>query len=251
MTDPAAEGQAPPNKLTINAKLHKSNAVVSFRSGGDEPDCISIISTVNDGNGNVKIKIKAVKPSTPNYSINGLTRKSNGTLIEAVHKGKVVGKGKFYVLQPKYLVRGERGETIKDTLQMAAQKPGLSKWAEHEGQPVSLTLLEHNDPPSEKTYAKSYIHTTQVEIQDQYKKPLSKIYAGTGAEEDGIWIAWCQNGNYDDLVGPAGHDMIFPTEEKITEFGVSVAGHEIGTIRRKLSISNDDGQTADYKLTWD
>ncbi|WP_035611052.1 hypothetical protein [Haloferula sp. BvORR071] len=227
---------APPNYCTITATVHPKDAEVEFRVRGDEPGCITIFETVNDGSGTVLLRIQAVTPSTP---ING-GRRPKGSLIEAVHQGNVVGSAKCYVVKPDKIVKGTNP---------IASHPGMFgstgyyAHAQYEGQIVA-GLPEHQTPPATLALPMVFLRLVQVRINNQFNEPLGPMYYGTAVQEDSLCIAWMRSGQYNDPVGR------FANGEDQTPFQIYVAGHDCGQLRRKLTISNATTTTADYLLEW-
>jgi len=239
---------APPNYRTITAKATPPDASISFKLVGEEKDCIAF-ETANEGNGIYKIKVTSKKQSTPDSQGK---RKKNGTVIEAWHKGKRVGSANFYVIVPKSLKRSKRipGENnvIFDIPRLAAQKPGIVSFAEYEGQPVNWALEKGKTSHDEK----SYFETQSVEILDQYGVSLGAMYEGSSVREDSNWIAWMKaNGSYNDPVGVGGPDELMPNQYIPFVWEITVAGYNLGTLSRKLTIELDDGVKANYKLEYD
>jgi hypothetical protein len=249
--DPAqAVGVAPPNELTINIKVTPANAAgaVSFRRAGDEPDCLAFVGNpVVKGNGVIELKIQAVTPSTP---ANGGGRKPNGTLIEAVHNNKVIGIGKYYVIKPASIKTGTPGQIILEMSAKPAEVGTFRLRAEYEGQCVDPGLQQHQAPPATFPPAgqpgapKYYVEFIPIEILDQYNMPLGGMYSDTAVREGGTWMAWMGSGSYLDPQGCGGNKVSDGYIE------IYVAGYYCGDCNTRLTIANDNGTTADFKVEW-
>jgi hypothetical protein len=228
--DPVDADGKLPRYLTITAVVSPAEKAgsVSFSVAGDEPDCIVIDKKTVKEDGVVELQIRALKASTPAGTLTNPTRKPNGTLIQAVYKGKVVGKGKYYVLKP-FLIKKDP-TLIKAATGITATT--LPFHAEYEGQPVSDVCSQGDAPPMTvpRTY---YLLWCDIFILDQYKIPLAGMYAGTSVEEKfpngpQIWVAWMGTGSFSDPVGSTVAEDSFNVTHQ-----VKIAGWDLSNIMKR------------------
>ncbi len=243
---PENESSPPPNQLTVTA-VASPPAAITFAIIGSEAGCVQLLSTTSEGEGVYKLKLRAMQPSTPGPD--GKRRKG-GTVIAAYEGTRLAGKSDIYVLKPKKVKTGAPMGIIRN-LKLTASKPGRTSYAPYEGQPVRWTLSENQNPQAKYNDEKSYFQDITMEVFDQFGQPLKEnLYGGTGCEEDGQWIAWSAGPYYYDPVGVGSLNIVTIEVNQPHGFMITVAGHEVGEIDRILTITNDNGTNADYKLIW-